>query len=214
MKFNVGDRVVGNEYAKIYIITGPGWTGEVVGVAPPHIIVKGKGLFGNPVSFEVEPHRFDKVRRNSDRKIVVTVDGETTTARLYNGKVLEKSAEAKCSPDDRFDFNVGAGLAIDRLLDREAPKSDLFPRDELKPGRFGRMIDGQWFVVLGDRMLYMNGSEGWDRIGDLDGDGWFPTPDSKEYTRRGVDIIVGAVSLKDAKRTASRGGFIWCRVHK
>lgn len=48
-------------------------------------------------------------------KIVITSDGETTLARMYDGKKVVKSAEAKCSPSDTFDFMVGAKLALERL---------------------------------------------------------------------------------------------------
>lgn len=214
MKFKVGDHVVGNESADVYVITRRGWQGEVVGVcgAGRTILVRAlPGHSGGSANYPVAAHCFDLIPRKEGRKIVVTVDGETTTARLYNGKVLEKSAEVKCSPGDRFDFNVGAGLAIDRLLDRESTKPGGFPLEELKSGRFGRLNNGEWFVVLEDRMLYLNGSEGWDRITDLDRDGAFPSV-SKDSRR--VDIIVAAVSLRDAKRTANKGHFVWARTYK
>lgn len=51
-----------------------------------------------------------------DQKIVITVDGSTTLARLYEGKKVVKIAEAKCAPDDKFDFNIGAKLAFERLI--------------------------------------------------------------------------------------------------
>lgn len=56
------------------------------------------------------------------QKVVITTDGKTTLARLYDGKKVIKRAEAKCSPDDKFDFNVGAELAFSRLMGKEAPE--------------------------------------------------------------------------------------------
>ena len=50
-------------------------------------------------------------------KIVITTDGKTTTAKLYNNKSLCKTAIAKCSPEDKFDFNIGAQLAMERLME-------------------------------------------------------------------------------------------------
>lgn len=50
------------------------------------------------------------------QKIVITTDGKTTTARLFDGKKLVKRAEAKCAPSDTFDFAVGAELAVKRLM--------------------------------------------------------------------------------------------------
>lgn len=54
-------------------------------------------------------------------KIVVTSDGVTTTARKYDGKNLIKEAKAVCSKDDTFDFDFGAKLAMERLLE-DKPK--------------------------------------------------------------------------------------------
>lgn len=52
-------------------------------------------------------------------KIVITTDGKTTTATKYDGKTIVKTAVAKCSPDDTFDFDTGAKIAFDRLIGRE-----------------------------------------------------------------------------------------------
>ena len=57
-----------------------------------------------------------------EHKIVITTDGEITKARLYNGKKLEKTATAKCSPEDEFDFKMGAKLAFERLFDKNKDK--------------------------------------------------------------------------------------------
>lgn len=52
-------------------------------------------------------------------KIVITTDGKETLARLYDGNNVIESATAKCSPDDEFDFNIGARIAFDRLIGEE-----------------------------------------------------------------------------------------------
>ena len=52
-------------------------------------------------------------------KIVITADGKTTTAKRYEGNKVVKTAEAKCHPDDKFDFAIGAKLACDRLLEEK-----------------------------------------------------------------------------------------------
>lgn len=54
-----------------------------------------------------------------DNKIVITTDGATTTARFYDGKKVIKAAKAECSPEDDFDFKIGAKIAFDRLVDNE-----------------------------------------------------------------------------------------------
>lgn len=50
------------------------------------------------------------------QKIIVTTDGKTTLARLFDGKTMVKRAEAKCAPSDTFNFNTGANLAFNRLV--------------------------------------------------------------------------------------------------
>ena len=57
-------------------------------------------------------------------KIVITTDGETTTAKLYDDKTPIQAATAKCSPEDKFDFNIGAKLAMDRLMKAIEYKAD------------------------------------------------------------------------------------------
>lgn len=61
----------------------------------------------------------DRIRLNAPtaREIIITTDGTTTTARLIEGKTTIKTATATCSPDDTFDFDKGARLAFDRLVD-------------------------------------------------------------------------------------------------
>ena len=60
-----------------------------------------------------------------ENKIVITSNGAETLARLYDGNKVIKTATAKCSPDDKFDFETGATIAFDRLFEKhekEEPK--------------------------------------------------------------------------------------------
>lgn len=57
-----------------------------------------------------------------NEKIVITSDGVTTIARKYDGKNLIKEAKAVCSKDDTFNFDVGAKLAMERLMKEDKPK--------------------------------------------------------------------------------------------
>lgn len=62
-------------------------------------------------------------------KIVITNDGKTTTATLYDNDTKVKSASAKCSPDDKFDFAIGAAIAMDRLYpEKSEPKEEATPK--------------------------------------------------------------------------------------
>ena len=67
----------------------------------------------------------------NNQGIHITTDGKTTYAVLkQNGKVLSRS-EAKCHPDDKFDFETGAKIALDRL---EIKKEVDEPKNPFKPG--------------------------------------------------------------------------------
>lgn len=59
-------------------------------------------------------------------KIVITTDGNTVLARLYDGKKVIEEAKATCSKDDKFVFATGAQLAFDRLLGNEPKKEEWF----------------------------------------------------------------------------------------
>lgn len=62
-------------------------------------------------------------------KIVITTDGKTTTATLYENDKKVKSASTKCSPDDKFDFAIGAKIAMDRLYpEKSEPKEEVVPK--------------------------------------------------------------------------------------
>lgn len=58
-------------------------------------------------------------------KIVIIADGKTTTAKLYSDNKPIKTATAKCSPDDIYDFTIGAKLAIDRLMNHKIEIGDI-----------------------------------------------------------------------------------------
>ena len=73
-----------------------------------------------------------------NHKIVITSDGKTTLARLCEGKKVVKSAEAKCSPDDEFDFTKGAKIAFERLME-EKPKYKEVHR-KAKVGEYVRLV--------------------------------------------------------------------------
>ena len=56
---------------------------------------------------------------SANSSIHIYSDGTTTTAILKDGKETIRTAQAKCSPDDTYDFNVGTKLAFDRLMENE-----------------------------------------------------------------------------------------------
>lgn len=66
-------------------------------------------------------------------KIVITTDGKTTVAKMYDGKTVLKSAKTRCNPKDTFDFAFGAKLAMERLT--EDP-------EKIKVGDAVKVVDG------------------------------------------------------------------------
>jgi hypothetical protein len=73
---------------------------------------------------------------NDTQKIVITTDGKTTLARLYDGKNVVKSAEAKRSSEDAFDFMTGAKIALERL---NAPEEKFVQRLECRNEFYGKI---------------------------------------------------------------------------
>lgn len=73
-------------------------------------------------------------------KVIITTDGKTTTAKMYEGKKVLKTAKTQCSPEDTFDFAVGAKLALERVTEKDL---------KFKVGQFVRVIDNSTcqFVV-------------------------------------------------------------------
>lgn len=89
-----------------------------------------------------------------NEKIVITHDGKTTTATKYCGDGSKVTATAKCAPEDEFNFEVGAKLALERLTEKVAPADE-------------------WVVVkrkprVGDYIrLKTDGMYRWNKPGDI-----------------------------------------------
>lgn len=132
-------------------------------------------------------------------KIVITHGGKTTTAKLYEGKEVAKTAEANCSPDDEFDFATGAKLAFELLMGEEKKEPPKFDKSMLTTGRFGYMSGGRgWFVVVGDNIVYEKG--GYDYVKTFANTGRAPAGYEIKY-------IVKATAFKYAKTSHE---VIWC----
>ena len=126
MKYKVGDKVIvrrnlkdGLEYGGVYcncsMVTHGGKVGTIRRVS-----TAGTGAYK---LYEYEWWWSDEMLEPiCDEKIVITTDSVTTTARKYDGKKLVKEAKAACSKDDAFNFDVGAKLAMERLMAEDKPK--------------------------------------------------------------------------------------------
>lgn len=65
-------------------------------------------------------------QNDSTKKIVITTDGKTTTAKMYDGKSCIKVSESRCCPSDAFDFQTGAEIAFNRLFGEPEKKFDWY----------------------------------------------------------------------------------------
>lgn len=141
MKYKVGDKVIVREWEDMEKEFGTDRDGDINAKC---IFVKsmrehcGKSVtitgFTSEGNYWVKESMFifseDTFEKKHHQKIVITTDGAETLARLYDGDKVVKKAVAKCSPDDTFDFNVGAKLAFERLMNEQ--KKPLTFREKLK----------------------------------------------------------------------------------
>lgn len=74
-------------------------------------------------------------QNDSTKKIVITTNGKTTTAKMYDGKSCIKVSESRCCPSDAFDFQTGAEIAFNRLFE----KSHFW--EEFKAGKLCVKVD-------------------------------------------------------------------------
>lgn len=75
-----------------------------------------------------------KIKKSNDEIIVIYRNGNKTIAM---NKDTGEKAEAKCSPEDEFNFGVGAKLALDRLFGApyyDATKYRLVEQDHYQVG--------------------------------------------------------------------------------
>lgn len=80
------------------------------------------------------------VKDKRDEKIVIIHDGKTTTATLYKADGSKEKATARCAPEDTFDFNVGAKLAMERLMEKVEPNVKQL-NVKFKTGDYARIVD-------------------------------------------------------------------------
>lgn len=122
MKFKVGDRVrvkkdlVGGKYYgkdDVYFaynmepLRGKIFTVEYY--TDPHYVLK------DAESWEFNETMLEAVDDIVPEKFVIYRENNKTIAKYYKGNNIITS-EAKCSPEDEFDFETGAKLAMDRAI--------------------------------------------------------------------------------------------------
>lgn len=118
MTFKVGDtvRIMDGSKAKHY---AGGWVNDMDKYVGREAVISRFAGMDRGVKLEGIYWTFDvRYLEPVYPKIVITTDGRMTCARYYIGKRVDAEAVAKCHPSDKFDFDVGAHVALHRLLDQ------------------------------------------------------------------------------------------------
>jgi hypothetical protein len=90
------------------------WKGDTQIVSNPDIHGDGTHAVLTTDAWHISSDKYEII--GPSPKIVITTDGKTTTARMYEGKRVVREGKATCSPEDKFDYDYGAQLAFDRLM--------------------------------------------------------------------------------------------------
>ncbi len=64
----------------------------------------------------IETEEATLIESKNNKSIHITVKGDTVHAVYKNGDEVINRTVAKCHPDDKFDFEIGAKLAFNRLM--------------------------------------------------------------------------------------------------
>lgn len=120
MKYKVGDKVVITERKHGHQFS-IGETVKIVNKTSYDYCAKNEsGKLWWIMDDEIE---YPSYKSNFKNEIHITTEGRYTYAvKKFNGKVVAR-AEAKCHEDDKFDFNVGVNLCLERLGIKEEVKT-------------------------------------------------------------------------------------------
>lgn len=114
--------------------------------------------------------------------IVITTDGKTTTAVKRVGKTVVSKSTSVCSDDDEFDFDVGAAVAISRLIGGKYHVEETKPKPRnytgkvvcleswkkwWTPGKCYEVVDGVIIDDDGARRARASGANSFEKFYDL-----------------------------------------------
>ena len=149
MKFNIGDKVTLKPYEKVRNHVGiskGSWESDrakgkmTVSKVSPHMGHYNIELMETSLTYDDSNFAEYDCLTVPSQKIVIISDGKATLARLYDGEKVTRSAEAKCSPADTYDFATGANLAYDRLMRPEAASVKPQDKPRFKAGDKAKVI--------------------------------------------------------------------------
>lgn len=133
-KFQIGDKIIGNQKANKYRITRKGWTGTVVGVSGETISVESTDCFSR---FMVDSDCFDLVSRkeiektpkktpktpkkdpisgDEPRRVVIEITSEGAEAKYIHHGIVEERARIHRWHGDKPDDAKAAKYAVDALF--------------------------------------------------------------------------------------------------
>ena len=124
MRFKVGDKVrvkeglvVGRTYGGITNYSFLSETDGNLGVQTITCITSSGNYRLDKATFIYSGEMLEPVKEKVSEKLVFYRNGDKTIAKYYKGdKTFE--AEAKCSPEDEYDFKTGTKLAMNRVMDK------------------------------------------------------------------------------------------------
>ena len=203
-KFKVGDKVRILDGSKIENYAG-GWTtkmwryvGEVYKVA---------NVVHHPIDSSMYEYELDGVGYLWDERGLERCGNETIVIYRKGNEVIAldkrtgKKAIAKCSPEDTFDFNIGAKLAFDRLMNGNKESITVEDmRKKLDSYCFGRRCCGGCKL---ESPTYRCGRGAYFMTKD----------DAGNYTMSDEEIkaafnIVFGTGVKEVKRRAKKGDYV------
>lgn len=138
-KFQIGDKVIGNQKANKYGITRKGWTGTVVKVVGEIITVESADY---ACSFVVDSDCFDLLSRkktektpkktpkkdpisgDAPRRVVIEITSEGAKAKYIHNGMVEKEARIHRWHGDKPDDAKAAKYAVDALFGTNKPSED------------------------------------------------------------------------------------------
>lgn len=127
MKFKLGDKVRAIADNYYYTCKSSEWEGIVTHVRNDGSFDAVTTKYIDSIETGEECHNLNPeyFELITPETIIIASDGKTTTAWLKQGKKTVKTAIAKCSPEDEFNLEIGAKLALDRLFEQEPKKEEL-----------------------------------------------------------------------------------------
>lgn len=203
-KFKVGDKVRILDGSKIKNYAG-GWTtkmgryvGEVYKVA--NVVHDSSGSSMYKYKLEGVCYVWDErwlERCGNETIVIYRKDNEVIALDKGTGK----KAIAKCSPEDTFDFNIGAKLAFERLMNSDKESINVEDmRNKLDSYCFGRSCCGGCKL---ESPTYRCGSGAHFMTKDAAGNYTM----SDEEIKHAFNIVFGT-GIKEVKRRAKKGEYV------